>query len=312
MRPFFSPDGESIGFFQEDGELARVSVRGGAPTVIADFGDDGRSLEASWGPDDRIVFATTLGLYRVAASGGEPELLISPDPEQQELYFFRPQILPGGRTVLFTVLPRDPKAAPRVAALDLDSLERIAILSEGYGARYAPSGHLVYVARGRLQAVAFDVDTLRTRGEPQTLLDTEIAGSSFQLGDNGTLVYQPSNPGGARCPGMGRSRRPGGAPRGPCGRLGPPRISPDGKRVAAERWTAEGRDIYIWDLERATLSRLTDDPGEDIGLTGARTGAESSSPRPGPVRSTSTLAPPTAAARTDACSRAMSAKSRWV
>ena len=76
-------------------------------------------MGASWGPDDRIVFATTLGLYRVAAGGGEPELLVSPDPDQHELYFLAPEILPGGRTVLFTVAStRSESRSSESAALD--------------------------------------------------------------------------------------------------------------------------------------------------------------------------------------------------
>jgi serine/threonine-protein kinase len=262
--PFFSPDGESIGFFGGRG-LTRVSVRGGAPTVIANVGSDTwRQLGGSWGPD-YIVFATTLGLHRVAAGGGEVELLLSPDPDRNELSLALPEILPGGQTVLFTVVPRDPKAAYRVAALDLDSRERKTIVTDGAGARYAPTGHLVYVARGRLQAVAFDVDTLETSGDPQTVLDAEVAGANFELSDNGTLVYQPAMPPeGAAIPvWVDRDGRQEPIPATAGGWIYP-RISPDGKRVAFDRWPAEGRDIYIWDFERQSLSRLTDDPGEDV------------------------------------------------
>jgi Tol biopolymer transport system component len=94
-------------------------------------------------------------------------------------------------------------------------------------------------------------------------VDVEIGGSSFQFGDSGTLVYQPSNPEGPSV--LVWVDRDGdqellAAP--PAGWTYVD-ISPDGKRVAVERITGKERDIYIWDLERAILSRLTDDPFED-------------------------------------------------
>ena len=265
--PFFSPDGEWIGAFTtpRNTTLTRVSVRGGAPTVIADIGVDAWVHGGSWGSDDRIVFATTLGLHRVAAGGGKPELFVTPDPDQQELHFWAPEILPGGGTVLFTVIPRDPKAAPRVVALDLVSLERKTVLTEGAAARYAPTGHLVYVVRGRLQAVAFDAKALETRGDPQTVLDGEVLGSNFELSDKGTLVYHPAVPaeGAEVLVWVDRDGRQEQIT-APAGSWIYPRISPDGKRVASDRWLKEGRDIYIWDLERQSLSRLTDDPSQDV------------------------------------------------
>ncbi|HVS08565.1 MAG TPA: serine/threonine-protein kinase, partial [Planctomycetota bacterium] len=105
--PFFSPDGRWVGSFSGfTVELWRIPVGGGAPIKVANLGVDARLYGASWGADDRIVFATTLGLHRVPADGGVPELLVGPDTEAGELYFGWPEILPGGRTVLFSVVLR--------------------------------------------------------------------------------------------------------------------------------------------------------------------------------------------------------------
>ena len=63
---------------------------------------------ASWGPDDTIVFATSdpaKGLLRVSAGGGEAEVLTTPDAQKGELDHYWPEVLPGGRAVLFTIVP---------------------------------------------------------------------------------------------------------------------------------------------------------------------------------------------------------------
>ena len=104
--PFFSPDGESVGFYDRragggNQVLQRVSVRGGPISTICDLLGDLRG--ASWGSDGTIVFASTdptSGLWRVPAVGGEPEPLTTPE---QGLDHWWPEILPGGEAVLFTM-----------------------------------------------------------------------------------------------------------------------------------------------------------------------------------------------------------------
>jgi hypothetical protein len=202
----------------------------------------------------------------LAASGGKAELLVAPEPEKGELSYSQPVFLPGGGTVLFTIAPRDPKASYKVAALDLESRERTTIVTGGAAPRYSPTGHLLYVAGGRLHAVAFDADTLTTRGDPQIVVDGEVMRGNFDLSDNGTLVYQRASKGTGAAEilvWVGRDGRQEPLPDAPSG-WSFPVISPDGKRVTAERWPAEGRDIYVWDLERRSMSRVTDNPAEEI------------------------------------------------
>jgi hypothetical protein len=64
-------------------------------------------------------------------------------------------------------------------------------VAAGAGPRFSPTGHLLYVSGGRLHAVAFDPETLETRGDPAVVLDQEIVHTNFDLCENGTLVYQP-------------------------------------------------------------------------------------------------------------------------
>ena len=102
--PFFSPDGEWVGFRQDDA-LKKVSVLGGPPVTICEDCVPGGGLRgASWGTDDIIVFASTGSgvLLRVPAVGGEPEVLATVDPELGEILYW-PEVVPNGHAVLFTV-----------------------------------------------------------------------------------------------------------------------------------------------------------------------------------------------------------------
>ncbi len=90
--PFFSPDGESIGFWSgTDRQLKRIPVSGSTPVVLCDAANP---FGASWGRDDVIVFGQTTGVMRVSANGGVPELLVETEPGEQ---VHGPEVLPDGR-----------------------------------------------------------------------------------------------------------------------------------------------------------------------------------------------------------------------
>ena len=267
--PFFSPDSQSVAFFTGvSPSLERVPVGGGTPTVITSF--PVRPLGGSWGDDDTIVFANNVGLFRVSAEGGEPELLVRPDPGQGELFYAWSEILPGGGAALFTVVRDAPAAGFDIAAVDLETLEYRTLLRGGSGARYATTGHLVYADGERLQAVPFDLDEMNVAGDPVTVVAGPVrlardGGAEFGLSTTGTLVYVPA-------PSLGQRSlvwvdRDGreeavGAPLLP---YVYPRISPDGTRVAVDlRDSVDNRDIYIWDFVRQNMTRLTDHPTEDL------------------------------------------------
>ena len=128
--PFFSPDGEWVAFFSGvSGNLERVPVGGGTPSLVTSVPI--RPLGGSWGTNDRIVFANNVGLFRVPAESGEPELLIRPDPEQGELFYAWPEILPGDHSALFTIVPEAPTAGLQIAVLDLETLEYRILLRGG-------------------------------------------------------------------------------------------------------------------------------------------------------------------------------------
>jgi serine/threonine-protein kinase len=270
-NPFFSPDGEWLGV---EG-VSKVPTDGGPMTSIV--ADTDRQFGADWGSDDTIVYATSEGLYRVAARAGEARRLAQPDRARGERLYAWPHFLPGGRWILFTVVRDDSSVVPSIAKMDLETLER-SVLFDGSDARYVDTGHLVYASAGVLKAVAFDADTGELRGDAKSIPGVEVAVSpdngaaEFAVARNGTLVFLS--------PAV-TSSTDGSRPTQPLltwvdreGNREPvavkpgvyvyPRISPDGGRVALEMYNRGNRDIWIIDLARLALTQLTDGPGEDL------------------------------------------------
>ena len=126
--PFFSPNGDKLGFFGAGGVF-----RCRAPAARRPWSSRPPSGPPgpTWGPGGTIVFATTEGLYRVAENGGERELLKRPDPLRKERLYAWPQFMPDGQSVLFTVFPEGSSDPPQIASLDLKTLESKIVLSGG-------------------------------------------------------------------------------------------------------------------------------------------------------------------------------------
>ena len=274
--PFISPDGQWVGFFEPGGgqggigaRLKRVAIAGGPPLTTSRL--DGPSRGAVWGESDIIAASgvPATGLLRIPAGGGELSVLTRPDRKNGERDHLWPQLLPGGKTVLFTVTSLNGGIdAARIAALDLASGRWRTLLEGARQAQYVPSGHLVYVAGGALWAVAFDVRRVETIGTPTVvvpsvvILSTETA--EFDVARDGTLVYVAH--GGAddrprTLVWVDRSGRetPIAAPPRAYANV---RLSPDGMRVAVQI-DDQGHDIWVLDLARETLTPVTTDPGQD-------------------------------------------------
>ena len=202
--PFFSPDGRWVGFWS-GGALKKTPVGGSGPaTTICERAC--RSFGASWGSDDTIIFSRqNLGLWRVPAAGGTPQAVIAPDRKKGELKYLLPQILPGGRAVLFTVThtPLPTWEDTEIVAQSLATGQRTVLIRGGADARYLRSGHLLYLRRGTLMAVPFDLERLEvTGGEVALIADvmqaantpseaSESGAGQFSVSESGSLLYLP-------------------------------------------------------------------------------------------------------------------------
>jgi serine/threonine-protein kinase len=269
--PFMSPDGQWVGFVEANFTLRKVPISGGEQVTIATM--DGASRGATWTPDDTIIFATsntTTGLQRVAAGGGAVSVLTRPDSARGESDHVTPEVLPGGRAVLMTILPVSGRLEEAsIAVVDLATGAWGPIVRGGYNARYLTGGVIVYVARNELQAVGFDLERLQTRGAPQPVVTdiATVAGAygiaHFDVATNGTLAYLDAarSVGGRALVWVDRSghETPIDLPPRP---YAIPRISPDGTRVALYV-RDPGRDLWVLDLGRRSSTRLTFGPDID-------------------------------------------------
>ena len=160
LNPFFSPDGQWVGFVSVPGgnSLHRISILGGAPVMVAEV--NGFIEGASWGEDDQIIFGvggSQGGLFRVPAGGGDPEQLTSLDSGEGETFHLWPSIIDGREAVLFTIFFGGNIEGVQIAALDLRNGEVKRLGLGGTGPRYVESGHVVYAAQdGSIRAVPFD------------------------------------------------------------------------------------------------------------------------------------------------------------
>jgi Tol biopolymer transport system component len=258
--PFFSPDGQWVAFFK-GAQLQKISVDGGAVDTLC-LASVGRG--GSWGEDGNIIAALGSGgaLSRIPSAGGPPTPVT--DLQRGEFQHIWPQILPGGKAVLFTVWTTSGTAsADNIEVMSLVDHQRKTLVRGGTFGRYLPSGHLIYVNRGTLFAVPFDVNRLEIHGMPVPVLDqvsyNAIDGSAqINFSQTGTLIYLS---GGANSglltvawlDGAGKAQPLLAKP----GAYGRPSISPDGQRLAVEATEAGGTDIWVYDWQRDTMTRLT-------------------------------------------------------
>jgi serine/threonine-protein kinase len=266
--PFFSADGEWLGFLDVAGpppyQIKKVSPRGGAPQVIT----EGVSGGISWGEDGTIVFtnSSVFGrreLWRTSSEGGESSRLLAPAGlvlDQPEVHHRWPDILPGGRAVLFTSITSYWDMSIKV--LDLITGEKKTLISPGTFSRYSPTGHIVYAWGGDLLAAPFDLKALEVTGPSVVVQEDVLVGWSgnahFGFSQNGTLFYIPRHPR-ALGPGMPwTAQNVLVSPDGDQERLilepeplYSARFSPDGTNVAGYRYNRRP-SIWYHELERGT------------------------------------------------------------
>jgi serine/threonine protein kinase/Tol biopolymer transport system component len=269
--PAFSPDGQWLAFTGvQDGKIRKIAVSGGTAITISEG-----SLQngAAWGVDNTLIFSGSTGLMRVSADGGTPEAFTTVDAAKGELSHSRPQFLPDGRRVLFTVSMRD---GQQFAVRDLAASGHRLIARGGLNGKYVPSGagsaaradratgHLAFVRDTSLFVVPFDPARLEATGsEVAVVEDVSLFGpagtADYAVSATGLLAYfsSPQSAGttlawadraGATTPLPGQARQAWGTGR----------LSPDGRLVANAIGNARGgTDIWTYDVTRGTLQKLT-------------------------------------------------------
>ena len=256
--PFFSPDGQWLGFFAA-GRLKKVSVNGGAALPLADASFP---LGASWGSQGMIAFAPAVGsgLQQVSEAGGASQPLTR--PEKEEVAHVRPEFLPDGKAVLFASIG---VGRPQVAVQPVGTGERRNLIPGGTQPRYAASGHLIYAQEGNLMAVPFDSQRLTVTGAAVPVVDGVLqfpgtGAAQYSISATGSLVYVPGSAqaGARRLVWVNRTGLEQALPV-PARFYRNPRLSPNdnGQRVALGITEGAGNDIWVYDLTRDTSRRLT-------------------------------------------------------
>jgi serine/threonine-protein kinase len=272
----FSSDGEWISYVSgrasPDSLLKKISIAGGPPQTLAPAPSRSGPPFPTWGDDGNIYFTADGGLSRVPSSGGTTEHLAAPDRKKGEAFFDAPQPLPGGKQVLVNILPEG-SGRSRVAAFDLQTGQKKTLLENSGLAMYVATGlpptgaHLFSWATGSLMAVPFDVKRLEVRGTPVPVLEGVAPAlgpfGAFALSESGTLAYVPGPFSGSSARTMVWVNRQGIEEATSCEprQYNLPRLSPDGERIVVEIQNPDRReaDVWICDVTRGTLSRVTSD-----------------------------------------------------
>lgn len=270
--PFWSPDSQQIGF-EAGGKLEKIAATGGTPLALCDEDFPG----GTWNKDGVILFGNHNNIYTVPDTGGEPTLVATPDAARGES-FQLPQFLPDGRH--FIVQVRTGTAgADYIAAGSLDSKTVERLTPATTNALYAPPGYLFYMDQSTLMARPFNAKTLRfTGGAVPVAQDVGMFTSAFygyfSVSQAGVLAYQT-------VPAVSTNQmtwfNSTGQKLGTVGQpdlYSAPALSPDGTRLAVGIGDQNKRDIWIYDLNRGTGSRLTFDSAVDSNPVWSQDGSQ--------------------------------------
>ncbi len=269
-NPVFSPDGQWLAY-EQGGTLWRVPVTGGSPLEITEASFDRGTF---WGEDDAILLSPNRfgPIVRVSIDGnGEPQPVT--ELTGDDITHRWPQLLPGGRALLFTAHTRtEGFEDASIMVRDLSSGEQRVVFRGGSYGRYVPSGHLVYSIGGALFAAPFDIEGLTVTGPSAPVIedvqtDSSGGGAQFHFADNGTLVVVPAVAQAGeslswvfvdREGNVEQEWMPGGFSYGPA-------LSPDGSRLVATVIGEEGeQNLWSWDRGRAAPTRITFSETTDI------------------------------------------------
>ncbi|MGO9012816.1 MAG: protein kinase domain-containing protein [Bryobacteraceae bacterium] len=278
--PFWSADGRAIGYF------ARRSLKTWIVQVAADGSTSGQSRVlcptddvsggGTWNAAGTIVFSPSLsgGLYRISASGADPQLLLPLDAAKEHRSYRWPHFLPDGRHFTFFVLGAAEKA-DGVYVGDLDTKESHLLFASQTDAVYsgdpdanpAKFGYLLFVQDGDLYTQGFNPSILEVEGQPAVFLRgvgsvETLSLAPLSVSATGLLVYQTIRPPTHQLAWMDRDGKPTGL-LGEPGEWGLPRIAPDGRRVVSSRLAPDRHRWELWLFDEDRMSPLVSISGAD-------------------------------------------------
>lgn len=270
-RPFWSPDGQSLGFFA-NGRLKRIGVNGGSAQTLASFVGL-TSSGGSWSSSDEILFASyKTGIWAVSAAGGKPTEVTKLNPEAFESAHRWPQFLPDGRHFIFAVVAEKPGQSG-VFAGSLDSPQRTKLLDEN-AAVFAPPGYLLFIRDRVLMAQPFDTSSLTLADKPVPLVgdvaEPNANNNAVVSGGRDLLTFGGTSD--LRLAWFGRDGTAEMEVKSPMG-LSNPTLSRDQTRAVV----GNGTDIWLLEFDRDAPTRivpgntpLLSPDGEHIAYTSAR------------------------------------------
>jgi Tol biopolymer transport system component len=257
--PFWSPDGRSLGFF-DDASMNRIDLAGGPPRRLAPVADP---RGGTWNAEGTIVFVPSpgVGLLRMPASGGAASPLTTLDSKRQETSHRWPNFLPDGKHVLMLVRrPGDPERLV-VDVVSLPDGKRHRVLEADSSAEYS-NGRIFFLRGTTLFAQPFDAEALKTAGEASPVADKvwrdpQMDGlTAFSVASGGEVAYRG---GGLALTQVswfdrsGRKLRSIGSP----GVYSRPRLAPDGRRYIIDVTDIGKSNSYIQVFDEESRSTMT-------------------------------------------------------
>ena len=260
QNPFFSPDGQNIGFFS-DGMLRKVLHSGGK---VADLYNVPEYGSAIWLPNDSIVIGGVAGegLKIISANGGPALNLTTTEIKHGEWKHNAPSYIKGTDKILYVVESAGPSNIS-INLLNYKTKEEKVLILDAGAPKYLPSGHLLYESEGAVYANSFDIEKdfisessiLIIKGDNSTTGDAKI---QYQISDNGIVVYSndqyPNWNGelvlvdmeGNSKPVMSTHRKYFG-----------PKFSPDGSYLAFWIGVNDDPQVWIYNFARESLTKFT-------------------------------------------------------